>query len=95
MRRFGRGRFVLALVTGLVAGVASAQTSAPAPAAKSNKPMRTRQAKPARVNINAVCETDAAIYCGDDVRRGVSKRACLRANKSLLSPDCAAAIGGR
>ena len=97
MRLFGRTALVLALATGLAAGTAIAQTDAPAadgaakPAAAA-KPRKARAAKPKRVNITEVCEIDAAIYCNDDEKRGVSKRPCLRANKVLVSEECAAAL---
>ena len=97
MRLLGRTALVLALATGLAAGTASAQANPPAaggaakPAAAA-KPKKARAAKPKKANITEACGTDAAIYCDDDEKGGVSKAACLRANKSLVSPECAAAL---
>lgn len=97
MRSIGRTALVLALASGLAAGVAGAQANDPAaggaskPAAAS-KPRKARATKPVRANISEACVTDAAIYCDDDEKGGVTKAACLRANKSLVSADCAAAL---
>ena len=97
MGPFGRIALVLSLATGLAAGTAIAQADAPAaggaakPAAAA-KPKKARTAKSKRVNITEVCEIDAAIYCDDDEKRGVSKKPCLRANKALVSEECAAAL---
>ncbi|CAG0954651.1 hypothetical protein MYXO_00406 [Myxococcaceae bacterium] len=86
MRRIGTGFLALALTTTLAAGAASAQ-------AGEGKQKRARESRPAKVSLTEACEVDAAIYCDDDERRGVDKVACLRKNKDLVSPGCAAALG--
>ena len=96
MRRLGMGVLVVTLATGLSAGVASAQ--AEKPAAGAAKPAATKPAKAPKAakvkkaSVNEVCQTDSAIYCDDDEKRGVSKKPCLRANKALVSEECAAAL---
>ena len=99
MRRLGMSVLVVTLATGLSAGVAGAQ--AEKPAAGAAKPAATKPAKAPKAakvkkaSVNEVCQTDSAIYCDDDVRGGISKLACLRKNKDLVSADCASALGGR
>ncbi|MCC6639846.1 MAG: hypothetical protein IT386_01640 [Deltaproteobacteria bacterium] len=100
VRRFGIGVFAFALAAGVSAGDAYAQAQSPAGGAGSaapaaSKPVKARKARPAKVSITQACEIDSAIYCDDDEHRGVSKVACLRKNKGLVSADCASALGGR
>lgn len=96
MRRFTTGMMVAVLSGSLFAGVAVAQTGGQGGrGGEAESGSRARTSKPTRMTITEACETDSAIYCDDDERRGVSKVACLRRNKSLVSPDCAAVIGGR
>lgn len=98
MRRLGFYVFIVTLVAGLSAGVASAQTEKPAAGATkpaATKSAKTPRAKTTKLSLTEACEIDSAIYCDDDEHRGVSKVACLRKNKSLVSASCASALGGR
>lgn len=100
MLRYGKALLILALATGLAAASASAQTSnpatggaAPAQAAKSApKKARMHAAKPKKPSIAESCDVDKALFCGDLESKGDRVTRCLRANKSIVSQGCAAAL---
>ena len=100
MFRHGKTLLILALATGLAAASASAQTSkpaaggaAPTQAAKpAPKMARTHAAKTKKPSIAESCDVDKALFCGDLESKGDRATRCLRANKSIVSQGCAAAL---